>query len=235
MPVSTCRAESYDRQERHDQCVNHGRCGEVPMGRVTVRRPVLRVEANGSRNRPDTLAAEEPLEIRLNSRPLTVTMRTPGNDVELAHGFLLTEGVLDTPEDVQTAPGRTGVIPTTSWKFGWRRGSQRRTPRSNETSTPRLRAAYAVKPRSTRYGCARTTLRPRTRSASVRARSPNCPTGCVGRSGSSTPPAGCMPQACSTQTVNCWSAGRTSGGTMLWTRCSAGRCYRAESRCPGAY
>jgi FdhD protein len=73
------------------------------MGRVTVRRPVLRVEANGTRDRPDTLAAEEPLEIRIDSRPLTVTMRTPGNDVELAHGFLLTEGVLDTREDVQSA------------------------------------------------------------------------------------------------------------------------------------
>jgi FdhD protein len=61
------------------------------------------VEANDTRDRPDTLAAEEPMEIRVNSRPLTVTMRTPGNDVELAHGFLLTEGVVDSRNDVHSA------------------------------------------------------------------------------------------------------------------------------------
>jgi len=43
----------------------------------------------------DSLAAEEPLEIRVDGAPLTVTMRTPGNDVELAAGFLLTEGILE--------------------------------------------------------------------------------------------------------------------------------------------
>ncbi|MDT7793196.1 MAG: FdhD protein [Mycobacterium sp.] len=39
--------------------------------------------------RPDTLAAEEPLEIRVAGRPLTVTMRTPGDDFDLARGFLV--------------------------------------------------------------------------------------------------------------------------------------------------
>lgn len=73
------------------------------MGRVTVRRPVLRVSAGHQRQRPDTLAAEEPLEIRLDSRALTVTMRTPGDDVELAHGFLLTEGVINSRADIATA------------------------------------------------------------------------------------------------------------------------------------
>lgn len=73
------------------------------MGRVTVRRPVLRVTENGSRTRPDTLAAEEPLEIRIDGRALSVTMRTPGNDIELAHGFLLTENVIADKEDVHGA------------------------------------------------------------------------------------------------------------------------------------
>ncbi|GAB3695042.1 formate dehydrogenase accessory sulfurtransferase FdhD [Saccharopolyspora tripterygii] len=73
------------------------------MGRVTVRRPVLRIAANGQRTRPDTLAAEEPLEIRVNGKPLSVTMRTPGHDVELAHGFLLTEGVITDREQLATA------------------------------------------------------------------------------------------------------------------------------------
>lgn len=73
------------------------------MGRITVRRPVVRVSAGDLSRRQDALAAEEPLEIRVNGRALAVTMRTPGHDVELAHGFLLTEGVVDAPEDVLVA------------------------------------------------------------------------------------------------------------------------------------
>ncbi|MEV0051502.1 formate dehydrogenase accessory sulfurtransferase FdhD [Saccharopolyspora shandongensis] len=73
------------------------------MGRVTVRRPVLKIAADGSWSRPDTLAAEEPLEIRVNGAPLSVTMRTPGHDVELAHGFLLTEGVIHDKAQLSTA------------------------------------------------------------------------------------------------------------------------------------
>lgn len=73
------------------------------MGRVTVRRPVLRLSEGGSRRRQDALAAEEPLELRVDGKALAVTMRTPGHDVELAHGFLLTEGVIGTAADVSTA------------------------------------------------------------------------------------------------------------------------------------
>ncbi|HEX3788278.1 MAG TPA: formate dehydrogenase accessory sulfurtransferase FdhD [Pseudonocardiaceae bacterium] len=74
------------------------------MGRVTVRRPVLKLSMDGSsRRRPDAMAAEEPLELRVNGTALTVTMRTPGDDVELAHGFLLTEGVIGSLKDVFTA------------------------------------------------------------------------------------------------------------------------------------
>ncbi|AEA25490.1 formate dehydrogenase accessory sulfurtransferase FdhD [Pseudonocardia benzenivorans] len=74
------------------------------MGRVTVRRPVLRIGPDGQqRRRPDALAAEEPLEIRVDGSPLSVTMRTPGHDVELAHGFLLTEGVIGSPQDLLAA------------------------------------------------------------------------------------------------------------------------------------
>src|SRR5581483_5015809 len=45
----------------------------------------------------DQVAIEEPLEIRVDSRPLSVTMRTPGHDEELALGFLFGEGLIDGP------------------------------------------------------------------------------------------------------------------------------------------
>jgi FdhD protein len=45
----------------------------------------------------DQVAAEEPLEIRVDGRPLAVTMRTPGDDEELALGFLYGEGLIDEP------------------------------------------------------------------------------------------------------------------------------------------
>jgi FdhD protein len=48
----------------------------------------------------DYLAGEEPLEIRIAGRPLTVTMRTPGNDRELAAGFLWTEGLIESREQI---------------------------------------------------------------------------------------------------------------------------------------
>jgi FdhD protein len=74
------------------------------VGRLTVRHPVVRISADrASVRRPDTLAVEEPMELRVDGRALAVTMRTPGHDVELAHGFLLTEGVITGPDDVVTA------------------------------------------------------------------------------------------------------------------------------------
>jgi FdhD protein len=79
------------------------------MGRVTVRRPVLRLTEGGSSRRQDTLAAEEPLELRISGKALSVTMRTPGHDVELAHGFLLTQGVIGAAEDITTARYCDGV------------------------------------------------------------------------------------------------------------------------------
>ena len=56
-----------------------------------------------TRRRPDDLAAEEPLEIRVRKAPLAVTMRTPGQDIDLAMGFLLTEGIIRAAGDVITA------------------------------------------------------------------------------------------------------------------------------------
>jgi FdhD protein len=70
------------------------------MGRLTVRHPVLRLSAGHTSRRPDRLVVEEPMELRVDGHALAVTMRTPGHDVELAHGFLLTEGVIGSVTDV---------------------------------------------------------------------------------------------------------------------------------------
>jgi FdhD protein len=82
------------------------------MARTMNRRPVVKINLDGdgeSRRRPDDLAAEEPLEIRVGPAgparraPLAVTMRTPGQDIDLAMGFLLTEGIIGAAADVVTA------------------------------------------------------------------------------------------------------------------------------------
>src|SRR4051794_15582866 len=70
------------------------------VGRVTSRTPVLRIRGAAHSTRPDTVAAEEPLEIRLGGSPLAVTMRTPGDDFDLVHGFLVTEAVIRSADDV---------------------------------------------------------------------------------------------------------------------------------------
>ena len=76
------------------------------VGRVTSRRRVSHLIASAEQpvltERSETVVVEEPLEIRINGSPVTVTMRTPGSDVELAQGFLLTEGVITNRDDVMT-------------------------------------------------------------------------------------------------------------------------------------
>src|SRR3954452_10761841 len=66
---------------------------------------IHRVGPGGIEERPDELATEEPLEIRLlqegRRRTVAVTMRTPGSDPELALGFLFAEGVIRRREEVR--------------------------------------------------------------------------------------------------------------------------------------
>jgi FdhD protein len=82
------------------------------MGRVTVRRRVTRVRPGADpTERVDTLAVEEPLEVRYGAEVLTVTMRTPGDDVDLVGGWLVAEGVVRTSDDLVSAsfcPGLDG-------------------------------------------------------------------------------------------------------------------------------
>ena len=61
---------------------------------------LLRVDATRWTPGSDVAATEEPLQISLNDRPFAVTMRTPGADLDLAAGFLLSEGVVTGPHDL---------------------------------------------------------------------------------------------------------------------------------------
>ncbi|MGZ4618464.1 MAG: formate dehydrogenase accessory sulfurtransferase FdhD [Frankiaceae bacterium] len=85
------------------------------MGRRTVRSRVVRVDLSEGAvrraERPDTLVVEEPLELRVAGRPLSVTMRTPGDDMDLAAGFLLTEGVVGDRKDLCVMRYCAGVGP----------------------------------------------------------------------------------------------------------------------------
>ena len=85
------------------------------MGRVTERVPVVRLTGLGTESlrvvrRPDAVAVEEPLEVRVGGQVLTVTMRTPGADLELAHGYLLAEGVITRRADVASARYCAGAV-----------------------------------------------------------------------------------------------------------------------------
>src|SRR5205814_4371245 len=63
---------------------------------------VRRCDEGQVRRERDELATEEPLEIRVRGHAVSVTMRTPGHDDELAAGFLLSEGMIRTQADILT-------------------------------------------------------------------------------------------------------------------------------------
>ena len=74
------------------------------MGRITARTRVTRITVGGpTSRREDLLAVEEPLEIRVGGTALAVTMRTPGHDVDLAVGFLVSEGAIVRGDQVASA------------------------------------------------------------------------------------------------------------------------------------
>lgn len=78
----------------------------MPASQAVVEKEVRRVENSKDVSLTDSLAVEEPLEIRIQlpgekHRAVSITMRTPGNDAELAAGFLFTEGILEDPNEIK--------------------------------------------------------------------------------------------------------------------------------------
>jgi len=95
------------------------------ISRSTLDVKIKKVSGHSSRQVQDTLAVEEPLEIQLahgaigarSVKSISVTMRTPGNDFDLAAGFLMTEGVVRDPNDIEQivyAAGSIGDVPRVS-------------------------------------------------------------------------------------------------------------------------
>lgn len=198
------------------------------MGRVTVRRPVLRVSGDEQRRGHDTLAAEEPLELRVGGVPLAVTMRTPGDDVELAHGFLLTEGVIGDRADTSTArycdsldeEGRNtynvldvalapGVAPPAAEVTrNFYTTSSCGVCGKASLEAVRLKTRFSPAHDPVTVTMATLTLLPELLREAQRV---------FERTG------GCTPPGCSPPRASCWWPGRTSAGTTPWTRSWGGR------------
>jgi FdhD protein len=90
-----------------DDTAEAGTRAEITRPSSTTRVQVVRVEAGARDPRGDSLATEEPMEIRVDQpgaeqRSVAVTMRTPGDDFALAAGFLFTEGLITGQADVQS-------------------------------------------------------------------------------------------------------------------------------------
>ncbi len=79
------------------------------MGRIGRRTRVRRIRPGSTDSRADTLAVEEPLEIRIGGESVSVTMRTPGSDIDFTHGFLMTEGLIDDADDISVIRYCDGV------------------------------------------------------------------------------------------------------------------------------
>ena len=80
-----------------------GAAGTAATGRrVVAKRRIVTVRDGRSATTTDELAGEEPLELRLDGQRIAVTMRTPGDDFDLAFGFAVTEGLVGTPAEIAT-------------------------------------------------------------------------------------------------------------------------------------
>src|SRR5215467_11334457 len=66
------------------------------------RLPILKCDGEQQKHIEDELVVEEPLEVRVNGESVSVTMRTPGKDFDLATGMLWTEGLIHSADEIGT-------------------------------------------------------------------------------------------------------------------------------------
>lgn len=198
------------------------------MGRVTERRRTIRIRDGVVSARPDTLVAEEPLEIRLNGRPLAITMRTPGDDFALAAGFLVSEGVIGDGSEVQSIVYCAGA--TADGVNTYNVVDVKLAPGVQVPDITLERNVYTTSScglcGKASLDAVRTTTRHPIADTPRSASSPSCsrpfPTGCASHSGSSTGPEVCTRRRCSPRRGNSSTSGRTSAGTTRSTSWSAG-------------
>jgi FdhD protein len=86
--------------------MEHGRLvlesvAESPSGATSVAQPVVKIRGDRACAFEDQVTVEEPLEIRLAGRSLSITMRTPGHDEELVAGLLAAERIVEGPDDIE--------------------------------------------------------------------------------------------------------------------------------------
>lgn len=204
------------------------------MSRKAVRRRVTRIRVGGRvSRRDDFLAAEEPLEIRVQGSSLAVTMRTPGHDFELAAGFLVSEGIIRRSDDFATArycagaeypgaaePGNTYNVLDVSLAPGVEAPDPSLARNFTTTSACGLCGKASIDQVRTEalHDVASDPLRI---DAALLSTFPDC---CARVKTSSSGPAACTPQRSSTaRPDSSWCSAKTWGGTTPSTRPSAGR------------
>jgi len=180
----------------------------------------------------DSLAREEPLEIRVKGESVAVTMRTPGHDEELALGFLLSEGVIAGPGDVlEVAPCQQGesalhgnvlnvfLAPNVELDLAKLRRNVYASSSCGlcgKASIESVHGHFAPLAKREPLVAAETLLQ---LPAKLRAEQETF-----------DKPAVCTPPGCSTRKANCSRCARTSVATTPWTRRLADRCSTAISR-----
>jgi len=109
--------------------------------------PVAHWQDNEQQQREEHLAVEEPLEVRLDGRSLAVIMRTPGHDFELACGFLFSEGIIQSHDDIlsiEDAVDADGLPLANVVDVALRSSSTAITGASNSSAAPAFQRHFAV-------------------------------------------------------------------------------------------
>lgn len=211
------------------------------MGRVTERRKVIRIRDGAVSTRPDTLVAEEPLEIRLNGKPLAITMRTPGDDFALAAGFLVSEGVLAEQGDLQNIVYCAGA--TVDGSNTYNVVDVRTAPGVQIPDITLERNVYTTSScglcGKASLDAVRTTARwPIADTPPVRVEPEllaSLPDRLRAAQRVFDRTGACTRRPCSRRTASCWTSARTWAGTTRSTSWSGAPCRTGTCRCPGRF